>query len=69
VKATRSAVSWRPTSIGAMSVPAKINIVTLGVADIGRAAAFYWPNPFSIGSFPRGICFASDGAPVRIFRA
>ena len=34
-------MSWRRTSIGGMSVPAKINIVTLGVADIERAAAFY----------------------------
>jgi len=34
-------MSWPRTSIGGVSVPAKINIVTLGVADIERAAAFY----------------------------
>ena len=52
-----------------MSVPAKINIVTLGVTDIGRAAAFYsalgWERCTSGGD--EITWFRTNGAYLGLF--
>ena len=62
-------MSWRRASIGGMSVPAKINIVTLGVADIERAAAFYsalgWERCASGGD--EITWFRTNGAHLGLF--
>ena len=62
-------MSRRRTTIGGMSVPAKINIVTLGVADIGRAAAFYsslgWERCASGGE--EITWFRTNGAYLGLF--
>jgi len=62
-------MSWRRASIGGMSVPAKINIVTLGVADIERAAAFYsalgWERCASGGD--EITWFRTNGAYLGLF--
>lgn len=53
-----------------MTVPARINLVTLGVADMARASAFYralgWP--MSSGSDPAEVCFfALDNCVLAVF--
>ena len=62
-------MSWPRTSIGGMSVPAKINIVTLGVADIERSAAFYsaleWERCASGGG--EITWFRTNGAYLGLF--
>jgi len=62
-------MSWRPTSIAGMTVPAKINIVTLGVADIERAATFYsalgWERCTSGGD--EITWFRTNGAYLGLF--
>ena len=53
-----------------MTVPARINLVTLGVSDVERSSAFYralgWP--MSSGSDPTEVCFfALDNCVLAVF--